>query len=73
MFGSKRAEIVGAGPVACLIMGFVASLGWGKEGTAPVKIAMARIWFYGQPLLFGLIGAEVFLHNMDGRFVGNLL
>lgn len=36
----------------------------------PINNAMSVVWEFFQPLLFGLIGAEISLDYLDGRFVG---
>ena len=37
---------------------------------APVADAMAIVWEFFQPLLFGLIGAEVSIEYMDSALIG---
>ena len=37
---------------------------------APIADAMAIVWEFFQPLLFGLIGAEVSVEYMDSTLIG---
>ena len=37
---------------------------------APIADAMAVVWEFFQPLLFGLIGAEVSIEYMDSTLIG---
>jgi len=64
------AQFSGAGALGVLIMATVASHGWGDLEKAPVADAMAIVWEFFQPLLFGLIGAEVSIEYMDSTLVG---
>ena len=38
----------------------------------PVEKALSALWVFFQPLLFGLIGAEVSLEYLSGKLVGKL-
>lgn len=63
-FGAARFEVYGtgflaAGPLAVIMVSFVASIGWKKPGTILVNRSLVIIWKFFQPLLFGLIGAEL--------------
>ncbi|EDO43896.1 predicted protein, partial [Nematostella vectensis] len=70
VFGSKAAQFAGAGALAALIMSTLAAYGWGKQGKAPIAQATALLWMFFEPLLFGLVGAEVSIDYLDKRLVG---
>jgi len=73
VFGSNKADVPGAGALAVLTMGFVAGLGWrnqGYEDDNPVCKNLAYLWVVFQPLLFGLIGTEIKVSELDGNTVG---
>uniref|UniRef100_A0A673ND47 Cation/H+ exchanger transmembrane domain-containing protein n=1 Tax=Sinocyclocheilus rhinocerous TaxID=307959 RepID=A0A673ND47_9TELE len=62
LFGSNVAGIPGAGGLCTLVLTFVAAIGWGK---APVEAVVEKFWHVFQPLLFGLIGAEVIITSLE--------
>ncbi|KAI7810680.1 putative mitochondrial sodium/hydrogen exchanger 9B2 [Triplophysa rosa] len=64
LFGSNVAGIPGAGGLCMLILAFVAGIGWGKD-KAPVVEVVERFWYVSQPLLFGLIGAEIVISALE--------
>jgi len=73
LFGSNKADLPGAGALAVLSMGFIAGLGWRKQGWSddnPVSRHLASMWKIFQPLLFGLIGTEIQVSELDGKTVG---
>ncbi|XP_055334940.1 sodium/hydrogen exchanger 9B2-like isoform X2 [Paramacrobiotus metropolitanus] len=75
VFGSKATGFGGAGALGCLTTAFVAGYrwrqpGWNKELVKP-STAFNHLWNYlFQPLLFGLIGAEVALDRIQAETVG---
>ncbi|KAM6949133.1 sodium/hydrogen exchanger 9B2-like [Aplochiton taeniatus] len=69
VFGSHVAGFAGAGGLCTLVMAFLAALGWGKD-KAPVANLVGRAWDVFQPLLFGLIGAEITIATLSPRTVG---
>ncbi|KAL4240467.1 Sodium/hydrogen exchanger 9B2 [Mactra antiquata] len=74
-FGSSRMDFPGAGPLGCLTLAFVAGFRWKKEdwsaqGGEPMKDIVAVLWMIFQPLLFGLIGAEVNISQISADTVG---
>ncbi|XP_071190334.1 sodium/hydrogen exchanger 9B2-like isoform X1 [Salvelinus alpinus] len=69
VFGSRVAGFPGAGGLCTLVMAFLAALGWGAE-KAPVAAVVGRFWDIFQPLLFGLIGAEITASTLDPNTVG---
>ncbi|XP_050417679.1 sodium/hydrogen exchanger 9B2 [Patella vulgata] len=73
VFGSRTLELPGAGALACLTLAFVAAHGWrrhGWTGANPVTTLMGRLWQIFQPLLFGLIGAEVDITKVKVDLIG---
>ncbi|XP_016120004.1 mitochondrial sodium/hydrogen exchanger 9B2-like, partial [Sinocyclocheilus grahami] len=64
LFGSSVAGIPGAGGLCTLVLTFVAAIGWGKA-KAPVEAVVEKFWHVFQPLLFGLIGAEVIITSLE--------
>ncbi|XP_062305743.1 sodium/hydrogen exchanger 9B2-like isoform X1 [Osmerus eperlanus] len=69
VFGSRVVGFPGAGSVCTLVMAFLAALGWGGD-KAPVAAMVGRAWDIFQPLLFGLIGAEITVSTLDPNTVG---
>ncbi|XP_062305742.1 sodium/hydrogen exchanger 9B2-like [Osmerus eperlanus] len=69
VFGSHVAGFSGAGGLCTLVMAFLAALGWGGD-KAPVAAMVGRAWDIFQPLLFGLIGAEITVSTLDPNTVG---
>uniref|UniRef100_A0A673N6B7 Cation/H+ exchanger transmembrane domain-containing protein n=1 Tax=Sinocyclocheilus rhinocerous TaxID=307959 RepID=A0A673N6B7_9TELE len=71
LFGSNVAGIPGAGGLCTLVLTFVAAIGWGKA-KAPVEAVVEKFWHVFQPLLFGLIGAEVIITSLEVTTVSAL-
>ncbi|KAI1883581.1 hypothetical protein AGOR_G00233050 [Albula goreensis] len=69
VFGSRVAGFSGAGGLSTLVMAFLAGLAW-KEMKAPVAAVVGIFWDVFQPLLFGLIGAEITVSTLDPNTVG---
>ncbi|XP_030835875.1 sodium/hydrogen exchanger 9B2 [Strongylocentrotus purpuratus] len=69
VFGSTAASYPGAGALGCLTLAFMAALGWKDEKVAVGKL-IGVVWWLFEPILFGLIGAEVALEYLDGETVG---
>ncbi|XP_055793117.1 sodium/hydrogen exchanger 9B2-like [Salvelinus fontinalis] len=69
VFGSHVAGFSGAGGLCTLVMAFIAALSWGAE-KAPVAAVVGRFWDIFQPLLFGLVGAEITVSTLDPNTVG---
>ncbi|KAG1663788.1 Sodium/hydrogen exchanger 9B2 [Nymphon striatum] len=72
VFGSRIASFGGAGALGCLILSFVAAVGWKKEDineSDQVAHIFANLWYFFQPILFGLIGAEITVDNLDASTV----
>ncbi|KAM6972717.1 sodium/hydrogen exchanger 9B2 [Aplochiton taeniatus] len=69
VFGSNVAGFPGSGGLCTLLMSFLAGLGWSRD-KVPVEEVVGRAWDVFQPLLFGLIGAEIKLCDLDKHTVG---
>lgn len=74
VLGSEIIHYSGAGPLACIVAAFVACLSWKIQGWSttynPVADAFSVIWQILQPMLFGLIGAEIDLTILELETVG---
>eukprot|EP00106_Octopus_bimaculoides_P006078 XP_014773520.1 PREDICTED: sodium/hydrogen exchanger 9B1-like [Octopus bimaculoides] len=74
VLGSPRLEMPGTGPLLCLTVAFVAAFGWRKKRELQVleliSNSTAVLWLIFQPLLFGLIGAEVDVEKLNAKTIG---
>ncbi|XP_039256548.2 sodium/hydrogen exchanger 9B2-like isoform X1 [Styela clava] len=62
-------ELAGAGTLGTLLCSFIAAIGWQHNQAEAVAQHFKGIWFFFQPLLFGLTGATVDFSKMDGHTV----
>lgn len=66
VLGSELLHVPGAGPLACITSAFVAGICWKLQGWPseknPVQCIFSVAWHVLQPVLFGLIGAEIDLN-----------
>ncbi|KAM4714128.1 sodium/hydrogen exchanger 9B2 [Anableps anableps] len=69
VFFSHVVGFAGAGGLCTLVLSFLAALGW-KTDKAPVAAMVGRSWDVFQPLLFGLIGAEITIASLNPSTVG---
>ncbi|XP_074486090.1 sodium/hydrogen exchanger 9B2 isoform X2 [Sebastes fasciatus] len=69
VFGSNVAGFPGSGGLCTLVLAFLAGLGWGSE-KARVEEVVGWAWDVFEPLLFGLIGAEIRISELEGLTVG---
>uniref|UniRef100_A0A3Q3N259 Cation/H+ exchanger transmembrane domain-containing protein n=1 Tax=Labrus bergylta TaxID=56723 RepID=A0A3Q3N259_9LABR len=69
VFGSAVVGFPGSGGLCTLVLAFLAGLGWGG-GKARVEEVVGWAWDVFQPLLFGLIGAEIRLSELEAHTVG---
>ncbi|XP_072480825.1 sodium/hydrogen exchanger 9B2 isoform X2 [Notamacropus eugenii] len=69
VFGSMFFGFPGSGGLCTLVMAFLAGIGWSSE-KADVEKIIAISWDIFQPLLFGLIGAEVSVTSLRPETVG---
>ncbi|XP_069698459.1 sodium/hydrogen exchanger 9B2-like [Periplaneta americana] len=73
VLGSSLANYAGAGPLACIVAAFVACYGWKSQGWSstfnPVADIYSVVWKVFQPVLFGLIGTEIDLSQLQADTV----
>ncbi|XP_077611834.1 sodium/hydrogen exchanger 9B2 isoform X4 [Crocuta crocuta] len=69
VFSSVYFGFPGSGGLCTLVMSFLAGLRWASE-KAEVQKIIAVAWYIFQPLLFGLIGAEVSIVSLRPETVG---
>ncbi|KAK7910069.1 hypothetical protein WMY93_014753 [Mugilogobius chulae] len=69
VFLSHVVGFAGAGGLCVLVLSFVAALGW-RTNKAPVAAVVGRSWDVFQPMLFGLIGAEITITTLNPSTVG---
>ncbi|XP_057561480.1 sodium/hydrogen exchanger 9B2 isoform X1 [Hippopotamus amphibius kiboko] len=69
VFSSTYFGFPGSGGLCTLVMAFLAGKGW-ASAKADVERVIAVAWFIFQPLLFGLIGAEVSITVLRPETVG---
>ncbi|XP_051271813.1 sodium/hydrogen exchanger 9B2 isoform X2 [Dicentrarchus labrax] len=69
VFFSHVIGFAGAGGLCTLVLAFLAALGW-KTDKAPVAAMVGQSWDVFQPLLFGLIGAEITIATLSPSTVG---
>lgn len=70
---SSRCGYSGSGPLATIILSFIAQLCWKWQGWVtynPVADVFHNIWSIMQPLLFGLIGTEIKLNLIKMELIG---
>ncbi|MCL4129876.1 UNVERIFIED_CONTAM: hypothetical protein GTU68_064674 [Idotea baltica] len=74
VFGSKGIHFGGAGALGCLCVAFVAGFGWRKQGKIENKTQVNEyfnfMWMFFQPMLFGLIGTEIRISDLQMTTVG---
>lgn len=70
MYGSQAVELSGSGPLSCLVMGCVCRVFWTQYEMTKVGEQLLNIWYFAQPMLFGLVGAEIIFVNVDAEIVG---
>ncbi|XP_041842141.1 sodium/hydrogen exchanger 9B2 isoform X2 [Melanotaenia boesemani] len=69
VFFSHVVGFAGAGGLCTLVLSFLAALGWRRD-KVPVAALVGRSWDVFQPLLFGLIGAEITVTALSLNTVG---
>nr|XP_033812723.1 sodium/hydrogen exchanger 9B2 [Geotrypetes seraphini] len=69
VFGSLSFGFPGSGGLCTLVLAFLAGMGWADEKDA-VEDVVAVGWDIFQPLLFGLIGAEISVTSLRPGTVG---
>ncbi|XP_065175967.1 uncharacterized protein LOC135805795 isoform X1 [Sycon ciliatum] len=73
VFGTRLVHFTGAGALGSLVMAFVAGRGWPDEDRKMVARSFALLWHFAQPMLFGLIGAEIDRNILGESFVGTAI
>ncbi|XP_066576836.1 sodium/hydrogen exchanger 9B2 isoform X2 [Amia ocellicauda] len=69
VFGSHVAGFPGSGGLCTLVLAFLAGVGW-ADSKGSVANVVGRAWDVFQPLLFGLIGAEISVSSLNPSTVG---
>ncbi|XP_076871590.1 sodium/hydrogen exchanger 9B2 [Brachyhypopomus gauderio] len=69
VFGSNVLGFPGSGGLCTLVLAFLAGVGW-RTAKVPVEDIVGKVWDVFQPLLFGLIGAEINIAAQDSITVG---
>ncbi|XP_073731772.1 sodium/hydrogen exchanger 9B2 isoform X2 [Misgurnus anguillicaudatus] len=64
VFAGHAVGLAGAGGLCTLVLAFISGLGWAEQ-KAPVAAVVSRFWDVCQPLLFGLIGAEINISSLS--------
>jgi len=73
LFGAHLIHYDGAGGLATIIMAFVASMEWRKEGWGdhnPVSKTFKRMWIILEPVIFALIGTEIQVDKINPETLG---
>lgn len=73
VFGSSLLGYNGAGGLATIIMGFVASVGWRNDGwdeNNPVIKIFHRMWIILEPVIFALIGTQIQVDKISPETLG---
>lgn len=69
VFAGHAVGLAGAGGLCTLVLAFISGLSWAEQ-KAPVAAVVSRFWDVCQPLLFGLIGAEINISSLSVYTVG---
>ncbi|KDR23967.1 Mitochondrial sodium/hydrogen exchanger NHA2 [Zootermopsis nevadensis] len=73
VLGSSLVGYSGAGPLACIVAAFLACSGWKMLGWSssfnPVADIYSVIWKVFEPVLFGLIGTEIDLSQLEANTI----
>jgi NhaP-type Na+/H+ or K+/H+ antiporter len=73
IFGAHHIHYEGAGGLATIIMAFLASMEWRKEGWGehnPVSKIFTKMWIILEPIIFALIGTEIQIDKIDPQTMG---
>jgi len=68
-FATRIWQVPGAGPLIAIVTPFVAGMKWG-ETKAQISKNVGCIWWIFEPILFGLIGAEITIDTFDSETIG---
>uniref|UniRef100_A0A2I2YI40 Uncharacterized protein n=1 Tax=Gorilla gorilla gorilla TaxID=9595 RepID=A0A2I2YI40_GORGO len=66
VLGSQRIGLHGSGGLCTLVLSFIAGTKWSQEKMKVQKI-ITTVWDIFQPLLFGLVGAEVSVSSLESN------
>ncbi|XP_064240122.1 sodium/hydrogen exchanger 9B1 isoform X2 [Aotus nancymaae] len=69
VLGSQHIGLLGSGGLCTLVLSFIAGTKWSQEKMKVQKI-ITNVWDIFQPLLFGLVGAEVSVSSLESNTVG---
>ncbi|KAG8224184.1 hypothetical protein J437_LFUL002306 [Ladona fulva] len=73
VIGSEEIGFGGAGPLGCITAAFVSCVCWTSQGwdieDNPVATAFEVFWIIFEPILFGLTGTEIKLHELEPKLV----
>nr|CAI9698093.1 unnamed protein product [Rangifer tarandus platyrhynchus] len=69
VLGSHKFNMNTAGGLCTLVLSFIAGTGWSKEKVRVQKI-IGIAWDIFQPVLFGLVGAEVSVASLKSNAIG---
>ncbi|KAJ8022525.1 Sodium/hydrogen exchanger 9B2 [Holothuria leucospilota] len=69
VFGSNAINFPGAGALGCITVAVVSAYKW-KEAKIKIQRAINLSWVLFEPILYGLIGAEVSIGYLNGSTVG---
>uniref|UniRef100_A0A0D9QVL1 Solute carrier family 9 member B1 n=1 Tax=Chlorocebus sabaeus TaxID=60711 RepID=A0A0D9QVL1_CHLSB len=69
VLGSQRIGLHGSGGLFTLVLSFIAGTKWSQEKMKVQKI-ITNVWDIFQPLLFGLVGAEVSVSLLESNTIG---
>lgn len=74
MFGSEALDFGAAGALGCICLPFVAAIKWKTqdwdEEDNPVGNALSFVWRIIEPFLFGLIGTEIRINELEANTIG---
>jgi len=69
IFATNRLNVPGCGAIMAITIPFVASKKW-KDDKEEISENVGKCWKVFEPVMFGLIGAEVLIDKMDSGIIG---
>ena len=73
LYGAHLIQYDGAGGLAAIILAFIASMQWRREGWGdhnPVSNIFTQMWIIIKPVIFALIGTEIEINMIDPATLG---
>ena len=73
LYGAHLIHYDGAGGLAAIILAFIASMQWRREGWGdhnPVSNIFTKMWIILEPVIFALIGTEIQIDKIDPATLG---